>query len=144
MVDEDIIEEKVDKQKQLLMQKVDKMLEGIGPNYSDALLEELIVRLDKTVAHFHEEVTGLLTALKEKSQEQEKKLKELWDTESPLEGTARSAERPKSAAETEMSEWERRIEEKYSTGVTPKKAAEEKITEEQKSKKRGFFRRKKK
>ncbi len=144
MVDEEIIEEKVDKQKQLLMQIVDKMLEGIGPNYSDALLEELIVRLDKTVAHFHEEVTELLTALKEKSQEQEKKLKELWDTESSLESAARSAEIPKSAAETEMSEWERRIEEKYSTDVTPKKTAKEKTTEERKSKKQGFFRRRKK
>ena len=136
----------IDTQKQYLMAKINELTDGIAPGYGEAFLEELMGRLEKTVSEFNEEVSELLESLKIRSAERDEKLKEM------MEGGDDSAADPSavngdvSAAESEMSDWEKRLESKSSTasGETddaPKNDEEEEV---EKPKKKGFFRRKKK
>ncbi|SVA41241.1 uncharacterized protein METZ01_LOCUS94095 [marine metagenome] len=136
----------IDTQKQYLMAKINELTDGIAPGYGEAFLEELMGRLEKTVSEFNEEVSELLESLKVRSAERDEKLKEM------LEGGDDSAAEPStvngdvSAAESEMSDWEKRLETNASdaggeTEPAPKGDEEE---EEEKPKKKGFFSRKKK
>ena len=135
----------LDTQKQYLMAKINELTDGIAPGYGEAFLEELMERLEKTVSEFNEEVSELLESLKVRSAERDEKLKEM------MEGGDDSAADPSavngdvSAAESEMSDWEKRLESKVSdadrkTEAPPKSDEEEKG----KTKKKGFFSRKKK
>tara|TARA_B100000315_G_scaffold136882_1_gene126134 strand:+ start:2222 stop:2662 length:441 start_codon:yes stop_codon:yes gene_type:complete len=135
-----------DEQKEFLVSKIDELIEGIGSGYSQAFLEELINRLEKTVEHFHEEVSELINSLKAQHSDREAKLEQLLkgdgETTSVETEPGESPEQP-TAAEREMSDWEKRLEEKVTaTGESPSKPAEEKPKE--KKEKKGFFRRKKK
>ena len=136
----------IDTQKQYLMAKINELTDGIAPGYGEAFLEELMGRLEKTVSEFNEEVSELLESLKVRSAERDEKLKEM------LEGGDDSAAEPStvngdvSAAESEMSDWEKRLESKTSdaggeTEAAPKSDEKE---EGEKPKKKGFFSRKKK
>ena len=105
-------------------------------------------RLDTTVADFHEEVTNLLSELKEKSVSRQERLRDAWqhrfDTPHPV------AEVPAAATETtpaeglgaDTSDWEKRLEtmESGEAGKAPAKVADD----DKKKKKKGFFGRKKK
>ena len=53
------------------MAKINELTDGIGPGYSEALMEELVSRLEKAVAEFHEEVTELMKTLKTRSSGEE-------------------------------------------------------------------------
>lgn len=101
-------EEQVDVQKRYLMAKIDELINGVGPGYGEALMEELISRMERTVGHFHEELTGLLETLKSRAQEQNEKLKSLM-TEKETD-VVKETEKPISSAEQEMSEWEKKLE----------------------------------
>ena len=136
----------IDVQKQYIMAKINELTDGIAPGYGEAFLEELMGRLEKTVSEFNEEVSELLESLKIRSAERDEKLKEM------MEGGDDSAADPSavngdvSAAESEMSDWEKRLESKSSTAsgetdAAPKNDEEEEV---EKPKKKGFFRRKKK
>lgn len=72
-------QEQVDAQKQYLVAKISELTDGIGPGYSEALMEELVSRLEKTVAEFHDEVSELMESLKARAQERSEKLKTLMD-----------------------------------------------------------------
>lgn len=136
-----------DEQKEFLVSKIDELIEGIGPGYSQAFLEELINRLEKTVEHFHEEVSELINSLKAQHSDREAKLDQLLKEggESTIieAESDESPEQQPTAAELEMSDWEKRLEEKSATGgESPSKPAED--NSEEKKEKKGFFRRKKK
>ena len=136
----------IDTQKQYLMAKINELTDGIAPGYGEAFLEELMGRLEKTVSEFNEEVSELLESLKVRSAERDEKLKEIMERGDDSAAEPSVVNGDVSAAESEMSDWEKRLESKASdaggeTEAAPKSDEEE---EEEKPKKKGFFSRKKK
>ena len=153
MADEETREnQNTDAHKQFILEKMDEMVEGLGPGYGEALMGELIGRMEKTVAHFHDEVTQMLESLKSSSDEREQKLKKLVKAEAAGEEASAAPEPAEEAgaeesseAEQEMSEWEKRIEAKaLGKGEEPAAAPKSEKKEEPKKKKKGLFGRKKK
>ena len=130
----------IDAQKEFLMAKINEMTDGVAPGYSESFLEELMNRLEKTVADFNEEVTALLETLKSQSAERHEKLQELIDRGDE---EAQQSATEISSAESEISDWEKRLE---SGDVTPadEAASEENTEKVEEPKKKGLFRRKKK
>ena len=129
----------IDPQKQYLMDQFGNLMEQVGDGFGGPLQEELISRLEQTIADFHEEVNEMLDRLKNNSEKRHEKLKEIWNN--PDEVLAESSEVADDAPglnTEEMSEWEKKIE-----SSTKEDPAEEKTKEEVK-KKKGFFGRKKK
>ena len=136
----------IDAQKKYLMAKINELTDGIAPGYGEAFLEELMGRLEKTVSEFNEEVSELLESLKVRSAQRDEKLKEMMERGDDSEAEPSAVNSDESAAESEMSDWEQRLESKAKdaggeTKSAPKGDEEE---EEEKPKKKGFFSRKKK
>ena len=139
-------ESNLDPQKKYLMDQFGNLMEKVGDGFGGPLQEELINRLEQTIADFHEEVSEMMTNLKENAEKRHEKLKEIWNNpdaalEQPIEpGTQVSAP---VESDSEMSEWERKLEEagKLDESSSGSKPAEEK---EEAPKKKGLFGRKKK
>ena len=131
----------VDPQKQYLMDQFGNLMEQVGDGFGGPLQEELIKRLEQTIADFHEEVNEMLSKLKENSEQRHAKLKEIWNNpESQNEPETADSKADDRMAEPEledMSEWEKKIE-------AQSKQSDEKPKEEEPKKKKGFFGRKKK
>ena len=131
----------VDPQKQYLMDQFGNLMEQVGDGFGGPLQEELIKRLEQTIADFHEEVNEMLSKLKENSEQRHAKLKEIWNNpESQNEPKITDSKADDRMAEPEledMSEWEKKIE-------AQSKQSDEKPKEEEPKKKKGFFGRKKK
>lgn len=139
MADELRDDEQIDFQKQFLFKKIDELVEGIGPGYGEALMEELISRMERTIALFHDEVSELLDTLKSRREERDARLKDLFekgDSEKEVE-----TYKPLTSAEVEISEYERKLEEK--AAKVSIKEVTSKIVDKEKPKKRGFFHKKK-
>ena len=98
----------VDAQKEFLMAKINELTDGVAPGYGEEFLEELMRRLEKTVFDFNEEVTLLLDMLKSQSIERNEKLNDLIEKGDQV--IIESVKSEKSSAETEMSDWEKRLE----------------------------------
>jgi|TARA_B110000438_G_C15704085_1_gene602386 gas vesicle protein len=144
--DEPVIEEEktsslVDPQKKYLMDQFGDLMEQVGDGFGGPLQEELISRLQQTIADFHEEVNEMLSKLKENSEKRHDRLKEIWDNpEATLEEDVieKSDEDPMTDSEPkEMSEWEKKLE-------SADAKMEGKPAKEEPPKKKGFFGRKKK
>ena len=128
----------IDPQKQYLMDQFGNLMEQVGEGFGGPLQEELINRLQQTIADFHEEVNEMLTRLKDNSEKRHERLKEIWDNpeESIVEDTDESVNNDETGLSSqEMSAWEKKIE--SSTDEPDEKPKE-------KEKKKGFFGRKKK
>ena len=125
---------KIDPQKQYLMDQFGNLMEQVGDGFGGPLQEELISRLEQTIADFHEEVNEMLGRLKDNSEKRHEKLKEIW--ENP-EQSAASSEAPSKVPE-DASDWEKRLE-----GIADDGAAKEEAKEEP-PKKKGLFGRGKK
>ena len=69
----------VDPQKQYLMDQFGNLMEQVGDGFGGPLQEELISRLEQTIADFHDEVNEMLGRLKENSEKRHEKLKEIWN-----------------------------------------------------------------
>lgn len=96
-----------------LQAKMDDLLEGINNSYGQALLDELMARLEMTINDFNEEVQGLMNTLKENSTEKERLLKQIKSGE--MAGTQSANVSKDSPAledvpEQERSAWEKRLE----------------------------------
>jgi len=135
-------EHPVDSQKQYLIEKFGSLIKQIGDGYGAPLQEELIRRLEKTIADFHDEVTNLLEEMRTRSQERYEKLRSIWTQEitdeaspSPVE-----AEETEEDEQPEMSDWERRLEEKK----LQREKQQSKSEEKEKKKKKGLLGLKKK
>ena len=129
----------VDPQKQYLMDQFGNLMEQVGDGFGGPLQEELVSRLEQTIADFHEEVNEMLTNLKENSEKRHERLKEIWDNP---DGSADAGEGDETGdkldgGNEEMSEWEKKIEAGGDNGGDEPK-------EEEPKKKKGFFGRKKK
>ncbi|MBH31601.1 MAG: hypothetical protein CMG71_06385 [Candidatus Marinimicrobia bacterium] len=133
----------IDAQKEFLMAKINEMTDGVAPGYGEAFLEELMNRLEKTVSEFNEEVTVLLESLQAQSAERHEKLQELIEQggEAPMQEPASGV----TSAESEMSDWEKRLESSGDPAAWEENPVEESEGEEKEElKKKGFFGRRKK
>ena len=138
-------ESSIDPQKKYLMDQFGNLMEKVGDGFGGPLQEELINRLEQTIADFHEEVSEMMASLKENAEKRHEKLKEIWnnpdasievvDNQGPQTGNAEPKE--------EMSEWERRLEEAGKLGDSGSSDSKPDIKEEP-PKKKGLFGRKKK
>ena len=129
-------------QQKYVNEKVAVLLDQIGDEYGESLTQQLVQRLDTTVADFHEEVTNLLSELKEKSVSRQQQLRDAWQHR--FETPPQAAEVPATATEAtpsegeDSSDWEKRLE-TMESGEKGKPSDDDK-----KKKKKGFFGRKKK
>ena len=102
-------------------EKVATLIDQIGDEYGESLTQQLVQRLDTTVTDFHEEVTNMLSELKEKTVSRQQKLRDVWDhrfenQSQPLStDTSSASPQPESAGDgdfsgSDSSEWEKRLE----------------------------------
>jgi hypothetical protein len=97
-----------------LNEKLDNLLSGINATYGQVLLEELMIRLQRTITDFNEEVQSIMDDLKVSSERRSHLIHDLMegkdlspdktDSDGPDESDVTSDETP------EMSEWEKRLE----------------------------------
>ncbi len=147
VLEENVDQTVIDPQKQYLMDQFGNLMEEVGDGFGGPLQEELIKRLEQTVADFHEEVSEMMEKLKDNAEKRHEKLKEIWNNpEASLENRDTVDNEPNTAGvdknNEEMSEWERKLEEAGRLGDEGSKPKEE--SEEEPPKKKGFFGRKKK
>ena len=139
----------VDPQKKYLMDQFGSLMDQVGDGFGGPLQEELIRRLEQTIADFHQEVNEMLTNLKESSEKRHERLKEIWEnpdahdndnklSDSDIETEDSNDDKGETA---ELSDWEKRLE---ALDSKPKKEVEKTPAEEKPAKKKGFFGRKKK
>ena len=92
----------------ILREKIESLLQGIHEQYGNELTDELIARLENSIADFNEEVDSLMHELKENASLKEKLMEDIKSgktEEKTVEKTEDSAEEVK-----EISEWEKRLE----------------------------------
>ena len=126
-------------QKSYLLENFEAIIEQIGEGYGAPLQEELIRRMEKTVAEFHEDVSDLVVQLKDQSEKRQNTLKQMLNSDDQEIVDKIVDEVVDIPEEREMSDYERRLENMDS----PKKDDQDK-TDDQQKEKRGFFKRKKK
>lgn len=124
----------VDPQKQYLIEQFGNLMEKVGEGYGGPLQEELIRRMEQTIADFDEEVSEMLEHLRDNSVKRHEKLKEIW--ENPEQSNA-NPEAP-SEVPDDASDWEKRLESIADDGAAKEEAKEEP------PKKKGLFGRGKK
>jgi len=139
---------KLTEQQKYVNEKVAVLLDQIGDEYGESLTQQLVQRLDTTVSDFHEEVTNLLSELKEKSVSRQERLRDAWQHR--FDTPPQTAEVPAVAPEgtpaegtgDDSSDWEKRLEtiESGEAGKASAAAADD----GKKKKKKGLFGRKKK
>ena len=141
----EVQESSLDPQKKYLMDQFGNLMEKVGDGFGGPLQEELIKRLEQTIADFHEEVSEMMASLKENAEKRHEKLKEIWNNpDASLEvANNQESQAVNSTTEGEMSEWERRLEEAGKLGDSGSSDSKPEIKEEP-PKKKGLFGRKKK
>ena len=130
----------VDPQQQYLMDQFGGLMDQVGAGFGGPLQEELIRRLEQTIADFHEEVNEMLGNLKDNSEKRHNRLKEIWNNPDAAVDDLPDEVDDGPGDENEMSEYEKRIE--GLAGDSKKDEPQEK--DEKPKKKKGFFGRKKK
>ena len=95
-----------------LQAKLDDLLDGINSSYGQALLDELMSRLEATINDFNKEVDGLMGSLKKSSEEKEKLIEKIKAGQ-PLKVEEKSSDQVEEAEDGEekldLSEWEKRL-----------------------------------
>ena len=136
---------KMDPQKQYLIEQFGNLMEKVGEGYGGPLQEELIRRLEQTVADFDEEVSEMMESLKENSVKRHEKLKEIWvqsDDDEVSNGNTDSLVQDGPTVDDDASAWEKRLEgEEAGDSGSGNKNPDEK---EEAPKKKGLFGRNKK
>ena len=121
-------EETTDFKKEYLNEKLQAIGDKLGDAYGEPFMAELIARMERTVAHFNEEVNGMLNTIHSRTRNQ-------YGLLATMRGEDPNAE------PVELSEFEKKL----SSGDGAKKDVPEKeATEEKPKKKFLFFKRKKK
>ena len=137
----------IDPQKKYLMDQFGNLMEKVGDGFGGPLQEELINRLEQTIADFHEEVSEMMANLKENAEKRHEKLKEIWNNPdaSLVETDDQQSNSNVAKSETEMSEWERRLEEAGKLSDSGSSNSKPNVPDENEApKKKGLFGRKKK
>ena len=138
-------ESSLDPQKKYLMDQFGNLMEKVGDGFGGPLQEELINRLEQTIADFHEEVNEMMANLKENAEKRHEKLKEIWNNPdaSMVEMDNQTKDSSNDESVSEMSDWERRLEEAGKLGDSGSSDSKTEPVEEA-PKKKGLFGRKKK
>ncbi|MAL64951.1 MAG: hypothetical protein CMF94_02490 [Candidatus Marinimicrobia bacterium] len=138
-------ESSLDPQKKYLMDQFGNLMEKVGDGFGGPLQEELINRLEQTIADFHEEVNEMMANLKENAEKRHEKLKEIWNNPdaSVVEMDNQTKGPSNDESVSEMSDWERRLEEAGKLGDSGSSDSKTEPAEEA-PKKKGLFGRKKK
>ena len=101
----------VDPQQQYLMDQFGGLMDQVGDGFGGPLQEELIRRLEQTIADFHEEVNEMLGNLKDNSEKRHERLKEIWNNPDTADDDVPDDEPDDGpGGEDEMSEYEKLIE----------------------------------
>ncbi len=130
----------VDPQQQYLMDQFGGLMDQVGDGFGGPLQEELIRRLEQTIADFHEEVNEMLSNLKDNSEKRHERLKDIWNNPDAMVQDEPNEPDDGPGGETEMSEYEKRME--GLAGDSKKDEPQEK--DEKPKKRKGFFGLKKK
>ena len=96
-----------------LNEKLDNLLSGINNTYGQVLLDELVIRLQRTLADFNEEVQGIMGELKDSSDRRNQIIHDLMEGKEAAQQDSSISEQTHddSGPDTsEMSEWEKRLE----------------------------------
>ena len=93
-----------------LQSKLDDLLDGINASYGQALLDELMLRLESTVDDFNKEVDDLMGSLKKSSKEKEKLIQKIKAGESKKSELIPVDSKVEDDSPRELSEWEKRLE----------------------------------
>ena len=121
-------EQSNDFNKEYLEEKIHAIGEKLGDAYGQPLMEELIMRMERTVSHFNDEVDAMIDLLKSRTKNQHYLLASM------------RGEDPDAEPE-EISELEKKLE----LGDSKEKKSTEKLSQEEKPKKKfSLFKRKKK
>ena len=131
---------KVDPQKQYLIEQFGNLMEKVGEGYGGPLQEELIRRMEQTIADFDEEVSEMLEHLRDNSVKRHEKLKEIWENPEKGSGQDDNDVPGGPGASEDASDWEKRLE-----GIADGKEENSKEDpKEEAPKKKGLFGRGKK
>lgn len=127
-------------QKKYLMAKIEELTDSVAPGYGEAFLDELMLRLHNTVSVFNDELFALIEQLKSNSKKRNEVMKNIFENKE-LEKTSdiNIFNDPLSNAMSEMSEWEKKFEEKNKDKKNNIKLTEE----EPKKRKKSIFKRSK-
>jgi hypothetical protein len=101
-----------------LDEKLDNLLSGINSTYGQALLDELVIRLERTIKDFNEEVEKIMGNLKDNSDRKNKIIHDLMEGNQPIinkKSVNKSDNEPENDNnddddKPEMSEWEKKLE----------------------------------
>ena len=102
-----------DSRQNYLNEKLDNLLSGINNTYGQALLDELVTRLQRTLDDFNEEVQGIVGDLKDSSDRRNQIIHDLMEGKEAAHSENDSAPMSDDSSgpdTSEMSEWERRLE----------------------------------
>jgi len=100
--------------KDYLNKKLDDLLSGINQTYGQVLLEELVTRLERTLADFNEEFESIVGNLKDSSDRRNQILHDLMMGKNienfDVNINPDQVENNDDSLKPEMSEWEKRLE----------------------------------
>ena len=96
-----------------LNEKLDDLLEGINSSYGEELFNELVLRLERTINDFNEEISELTEAVKGNSEKRAEIIHTLMEGSDSTVTTQNSQDNLVEGSNLDseiMSEWEKRLE----------------------------------
>ena len=96
-----------------LNEKLDDLLEGINSSYGEELFNELVLRLERTINDFNEEISELTEAVKGNSEKRAEIIHNLMEGSDTISITQDSSDNNAEGSNLDseiMSEWEKRLE----------------------------------
>ena len=96
-----------------LNEKLDDLLEGINSSYGEELFNELVMRLDRTINDFNDEISQLTEAVKGNSDKRAEIIHTLMEGNDSISNESNTNEDQAQSSNLDseiMSEWEKRLE----------------------------------
>jgi len=96
-----------------LNEKLDDLLQGINSSYGEELFNELVLRLERTINDFNEEISELTEAVKGNSEKRAEIIHTLMEGSDSVSTTQNSQDNAAEGSNLDseiMSEWEKRLE----------------------------------
>ena len=96
-----------------LNEKLDDLLQGINSSYGEELFNELVLRLERTINDFNEEISELTEAVKGNSEKRAEIIHTLMEGSDSVSTTQNSQDNAAEGSKLDseiMSEWEKRLE----------------------------------
>ena len=96
-----------------LNEKLDDLLEGINSSYGEELFNELVLRLERTINDFNEEIGKLTEAVKGNSEKRAEIIHTLMEGNDSISTTQNPQDNAGEGSNLDseiMSEWEKRLE----------------------------------